>query len=184
MIRILTTQNPVVLNKKVIAGEQYSYTETTPTQSGNAGAFGYNAPTSGQPYGVLANQGNQGGFTDLAASISKMTSGEQGSGGQQGGSNPMDIVSTLAPLANQILQKRPLSEVESVCGKQPNFLASKSKKEAWQNCAINYSKSKVQPIQKQGENEPTKMSTTTKVLLGVGGAALLGTIIYLATRKK
>jgi len=43
------------------------------------------------------------------------------------------------------------------------------------------------PTQTQQEvipEETKKMSTTTKVLIGVGGAVFLGTIIYLIVRKK
>jgi hypothetical protein len=46
------------------------------------------------------------------------------------------------------------------------------------------SKPVVQPIAQPIIEEKKGMSTTTKILIGVGSAAVLGTIIYLIARKK
>jgi len=169
MIKILTEQNPIVLNNRIIAGEQYSYLPDTPL-----------APTTGgfniQDTIALLTQGQGGG-----------QGGQQG--GMQGADKTLDTIKSLIPVASQLLQKRPLSEVESVCGKQPSFLASKSKKAAWQKCANNYAKNMAQKqtqitTQQTKDGDGDKMSMTTKIALGVGGVAVLGAIIYFATRKK
>jgi len=195
MIKILTQQNPILLNNRIIAGEQYSYLPDTPTQSGNAGMFGLPQQPTGQPYGVLApTTDNQGGF-NIQNALSLLTQGQGGGqGGQQGGmqgaDKTLDTIKSLIPVASQLLQKRPLSEVEGVCGKRPSFLASKSKKAAWQKCANTYAKNmaqkQTQPIMQQTKDDDggKKMSMTTKIALGVGGVAILGAVIYFATRNK
>ncbi len=76
--------------------------------------------------------------------------------------------------------KRQLSEVEGVCGKQPRpILFGKGKKARWAKCASDYMASKARPtIIRKG------LGTGAWIGIGIGSAALLGMIIYIATQKK
>ena len=85
--------------------------------------------------------------------------------------------------------RREISEVEGICGKQPNvLLASATVKDAWAQCANNYALSKIPPgaggAGAKRDGEIWGMPAAVVYVGGtvVGGLLLWG-IIALATRK-
>lgn len=91
----------------------------------------------------------------------------------------MSGIESVTELAKLFGTKRELSEVEGVCGKQ-RALASKAKKQAWANCASAYMQSKLNTDKQSGQG----LGTGAIVGIALGSVALLGGIIFIATRKK
>ena len=80
-----------------------------------------------------------------------------------------------------LFKKRELSEVEGACGKQPGFLAGRKKKQDWAKCAADYVRAKIEASRpKPGKG----LSTGAWIGIGLGSIALVGGIIFLATRKR
>ncbi len=96
-----------------------------------------------------------------------------------------DTITAGLETANGILQlfggQKQLSEVESVCGKQPKgVLKSKATKQAWANCASAYMQSKLN----QKNSAPQGLSTMAWIGIGLGSAVVIGGIIFAVTRNK
>jgi hypothetical protein len=78
--------------------------------------------------------------------------------------------------------KKQLSEVESVCGKQKKgIFVGKKKKAAWQQCANQYMQSKVSSSKQQ---EPQGMGTGTMIAIGLGSILLIGGVVLLIVKLK
>lgn len=99
--------------------------------------------------------------------------GESSSGGSGGIKISADTINAALGTATGVLQllgnKKQLSEVETVCGKQPKpLIGGAAKKAAWATCASNYMQSKL------NANKPKAgISGTTWAIIGVGSAAFL-----------
>lgn len=82
--------------------------------------------------------------------------------------------------------------VKDVCGKKPTAFSKKARKEEYKKCVSEYQAKKMamldsqtkksEEIVKNTEDTKTGMSTTTKVLIGVGVLAVIGGIIYFVRR--
>jgi hypothetical protein len=103
-----------------------------------------------------------------------------GSGGKISADQVMSGIESATELAKLFGTKRALSEVESVCGKQ-RLLASKSKKQAWANCASAYMQSKLDASK---SNDKKGLSTGAWIGIGLGAVVVIGGGIFLATKNK
>jgi hypothetical protein len=82
--------------------------------------------------------------------------------------------------------------VKDVCGKKPTAFSKKARKEEYKKCITDYQAKKMAMLDAQtkkseevvikSDETKTGMSTTTKVLIGVGVLALIGGVIYFVRR--
>lgn len=80
-----------------------------------------------------------------------------------------------AALANR--QQRPLSDIETKCGKKPMF-GFTQKGKAWAECSKGTAPTQ-QTLQTQVTPPPPKKKTMLYVGIGIGVIALVGLVIYL-----
>ena len=92
-------------------------------------------------------------------------------------------IATAGAVAVGLAQKgkKPLSDVEQRCGKKPWFLAKKSKKRQWEQCA-SQTPSTPTPSGERTQETPKKNNTNI-MIFAIGGLVIIGAIIY-ANRKK
>lgn len=115
-----------------------------------------------------------------------MGSGGSDSGGGSNWSDKIDADTINAALETtsslvSLFGKKEFSEVETSCGKQPKFLASKTRKQQWAQCASDYMKAKLEASKPKREKG---LTTGEWIGIGIGSAALLATIVAVVISSK
>lgn len=105
------------------------------------------------------------------------------------------VLTTIQAFKGDGTKKAQRLAVKDVCGKKPTAFSKKARKEEYKKCVSEYQAKKMAMLDSQTKKseeddvkttppaEPkTGMSTTTKVLIGVGVLAVIGGIIYFVRR--
>jgi len=101
------------------------------------------------------------------------------------------VATTIQAFKGDGTKKAQRLAVKDVCGKKPTAFSKKARKEEYKKCITDYQAKKMAILDAQTKNVPTTppppatntgMSTTTKVLIGVGVLALIGGVIYFVRR--